>query len=1398
MLLLGVAALIRGNSEGAALLGTLAALVKPQFGVVLIPLVAVLLIRRHLIRPGSGPRRAPWGPAFLRGWLAREQGWIRLATSGLVALVTFHLVALPFGMDIPGYLSLMTSTAGGYPFLSVNAYNPWALFGTRGTEPLAFSRLWSDDQGNGGLLSAVVVGTLLLIAGFLYGIVNALWRDERRTIIVAAIFLCLAFFVLPTRVHERYLMPVFVLLPLLAVTSRSWLVALVALSAGAFINLHGILTTPRYGTDDLVALPLGEAFRTPAWTILAIVLITGGFLFAAWRLWRGAGREPDGLALAAAEVHGTVDLGPVPQTARSVQRAPAPGAASVREASGPTTGYEPPPSAPLADEDIGPVRGPSALDWIIDRVTSRPLRRDRSASLAAEPAGRLDRLDLFIALCILVSAVLVRGYRLAEPYGMYFDEVYHARTAMEFLQDWRYDEPHSIYEYTHPHLAKYAMALGIEVFGDHRVTGQSQLDAPVVAAAIEPRWSSTEDPGRRVGDRLYVLTGTALVAYDLADRTQVMSVPTTASALTVDPDAHALFLAGPDGSIARLDTTSVDALRSDPSATVPGLEPVTTRADTGAPRRLAVAGDTLVVLDQGGAVQAFDSATGESQGSTSLPAAADLVSVPTAQSVVARPAEIEDIPGTAQVLADDLGLDLDTVTSQLESGAAEVVLEGWLDSKTSTTVQGHIRDGTLAGVSVDARPVVAVATDEGVSFLDAATLSELTSVGMDAGATGLTWADNAPDSARLYVASGKELRGITIGTDGPQLKDTVQMPGTITSVLWNAPPQLVHAVGATADGTPTIYVIDPHGKSLFEDVPLPFEPTAAVADTQPDRPSEDRTQILALASDGAVASVDIGGNAWGYRLPGVLMGALTTACLYLLARLLFRRRSVGLFAAALALAEGMLFANSRIAMNDVYVTGFLIMAATLFVPLWLGSWRRPWQFLLVIPIIGILLGLALASKWVAAYAMGGFVLLVLLRSALGRLIALGGMIGLTAVLGALAIRPADVPDPHRNWPFLAIMVALTLLLAAAIVRRPLRLTRGEVVSAVTWLSVLGAIALVVWLAVGSSLSDTGALSARNVLVVAGGSFVAAAVVGIGALLAGRLGHGPFVRRQDGYLEEPTVSDAPGWLSFGTFLGVPWLVALGCLAFIPLVVYVISYIPWANLGNQLWPGFPPGHTGQTLQDLTISMYRYHDELRATHAASSPWWAWPLDLKPVWYYQEGFADRTSGSIHDTGNLVIFWMGIPALLFAAIAAWRRRSLPLTVVVLLFAAMWLPWARIDRATFQYHWYTSVPLVDPGARVPARGAVARPGEARLAPGPRWRGTRDPGSAHPLAATRAALHRRQYAGRQRRERGVWRAQSTGVPDGPVAGGAGRAGDRRRRHPVAAVACIPCPPELRGG
>jgi len=107
-----------------------------------------------------------------------------------------------------------------------------------------------------------------------------------------------------------------------------------------------------------------------------------------------------------------------------------------------------------------------------------------------------------------------------------------------------------------------------------------------------------------------------------------------------------------------------------------------------------------------------------------------------------------------------------------------------------------------------------------------------------------------------------------------------------------------------------------------------------------------------------------------------------------------------------------------------------------------------------------------------------------------------------------------------------------------------------------------------------------------------------------------------------------------------------------------------------------------------------MYRYHNTLSSAHAASSPWWAWSLDLKPVWFYQASFAGDTSASIYNAGNLVAWWLGLPAIGFAAWQAYARRSLPLALIAIGFACQWVSWARIDRASFQYHYYTSLPFL--------------------------------------------------------------------------------------------------------
>ena len=72
-----------------------------------------------------------------------------------------------------------------------------------------------DDCGWGtaiiGPIPAIVVGTALLLGVFAVVLVVAARRPDRLTLLVALAVLALAFFVVPTRVHERYGYPFFAL-----------------------------------------------------------------------------------------------------------------------------------------------------------------------------------------------------------------------------------------------------------------------------------------------------------------------------------------------------------------------------------------------------------------------------------------------------------------------------------------------------------------------------------------------------------------------------------------------------------------------------------------------------------------------------------------------------------------------------------------------------------------------------------------------------------------------------------------------------------------------------------------------------------------------------------------------------------------------------------------------------------------------------------------------------------------------------------------------------------------------------------------------------------------------------------------------------------------------------------
>lgn len=1210
VMLVAIAFLIDGFSEAAVGFAVVAALVKPQFGIVLAPLIGVTLLRRHLFLIGSGPR-ATAVPRMLRSWVVEEQGFWRLISCAAVGAVVLFALMTPFGLDVPTLISRMGDTAAGYPYLSVNAYDPWALIGSGGQASLAAGGGWSSDQVPllAGL-NGFTIGALLLGLGFAVGAIQLAWRDSRRSLLLTAVFLSLAFFILPTRVHERYLFPVFVFLPLLAVNSRRFRVLTLVLAVGSFINLHGILTVGNYGTANVTGLPFGADMRSFSGVLLSVLLQTGAFVAVVWSL-----RPVSDLV--AGPLRRLAGLGARPPEVDPYDRPP------------------PAPRPPIPARPVAP--GPQVArgsgPGLLRGLMARSLRRDRSGELRGEPFGLPDRLDGLVVLILIVAAMVLRTWDLGQPFGMIFDEVYHARTATEFLQDWRYGEPHDIYEFTHPHLAKYLIAVGLVAFGDDNVTGTADLGGPITDAVIETRWSPPEQPDQRDGDRLYTATPRGVVAYDLATRQVVATVALGQGRvpvrLAVDEGGHVLYVADDAGGLWSIPTADLDALRGSPSAPAPVATSLGTFGGPVAALITSSDGAHLEAITTAHQLVSLATADGSQSASVADPSAAALVAVPT------------------------------------DSGAG----------------------------------AVAVAEGDTLDLRDAATLVSTSKLTLPEAPTGLVLM-NGLDQPTIYAAGESSLSWVSVpASGGTTLGGTLKMPGAVRDVAWDESSNIIHVLGRTADGSSdTVYVVEPHGNAVFADARLPFSTVAMALDTQPQRPAQDRQQLLALDSAGQLAVVDIGDHAYAWRIIGVMAGALLLGCLYLLVRMLFRRRAVALLTAGLVLVDGMFFAQSRIAMNDTYVALFIVAAYMLFVPLYLGLWRRRWVVALAIPTIGVLLGLALASKWVGAYAIGGIVLLVLLRSALGRLLALAAMVGLTGVLGWLAIGATSAGAPIGDASFLVLMVILTGVLAAAIVVRPIRWTLDELRFAVGAPALAGGLALLAGIVLGGHApASTGSSSSGNLVLVGAAFLVLAAAAYVAFSLAGRSGLGPLARVRAGSAEDPDPpADAPhqGWLIPGAFLGAPWLIALACFTVVPLVVYVISYAPWIALGNQWFTGSPAGHTGQTLLDLQIQMYNYHNDLRASHPASSPWWAWPFDFKPVWFFQQGYANDTTGITYDAGNLVVFWLGVPVMAWAAWQAWARRSLALTVLVIGFVCQWLSWSRIDRASFQYHYYTALPFL--------------------------------------------------------------------------------------------------------
>lgn len=179
------------------------------------------------------PQAIAIGPVFLF-WLIYTfsqktivNNFLKLSLPGIL---TVFVLSLPFFPSDPlfGFLNLFIQMAQDYKGNSMFAYNLWGVFG-----------FWIDDSTLLGPLSYRTWGIILMAVFWIYFFV-LFYKKRISDVYTLATLGFLAFFFLPTRVHERYLFSAIPFLILISVylKNRILIYSTILLSLLHTINLY--------------------------------------------------------------------------------------------------------------------------------------------------------------------------------------------------------------------------------------------------------------------------------------------------------------------------------------------------------------------------------------------------------------------------------------------------------------------------------------------------------------------------------------------------------------------------------------------------------------------------------------------------------------------------------------------------------------------------------------------------------------------------------------------------------------------------------------------------------------------------------------------------------------------------------------------------------------------------------------------------------------------------------------------------------------------------------------------------------------------------------------------------------------------------------------------------------
>jgi dolichyl-phosphate-mannose--protein O-mannosyl transferase len=518
-----------------------------------------------------------------------------------------------------------------------------------------------------------------------------------------------------------------------------------------------------------------------------------------------------------------------------------------------------------------------AIAWLGWRALELPVGSDEAVAVPDDPSAGVPlpwsfelhgvgRRGALIALAVFSIALLSRIAGLGHPPGMYFDEVYHARTGAEYLAG------KEVFEYTHPPLAKEAMGFSIQHLSGFKTRDGGPLPKNAAAETFVPR-----------------------------------------------PNGVAWARSGDNGSAIQLG-------RVDEACDV---RTVSTYGETD------VRGDALVVTDDAAFL------AGESE---------------------AGPVVVKIVGGREQWRA------------TLPAPAFELVVVAREQAFLVTTAGELVvvsASGEPSTLALGARSLAAAENRAWATFPDDRQIVSWDTAGVRKDVIALEGTPGAiasPENVeRVFVSVGDTVLSYDTEktTSAPvRIEGAADLLGTVpeTTSVW--------AVAGRA-----VRVIEPHSGVVIGRVAFERAPDDLSADVE-------HHQLIGIADDHIECARGRPQFAW--RLGSAIAGSAMVALLFLIALRLFGHTLVALLSSLFLTVCGLAFTVSRIAMNDSYMTAFVLAAWFCVFSALRTSGRqsgdpppRRGATIAWIAAGGVFAGLGLASKWPALYAIAGIGLLFL-------------------------------------------------------------------------------------------------------------------------------------------------------------------------------------------------------------------------------------------------------------------------------------------------------------------------------------------------------------------------------------------------------------------------------------